>query len=78
MTLPQSTFFSPLGMSAIISLSSFLFEDKPQILRFLLGPIIFLYTNGMQDGDLFIYTLSQVSHLLLRSDNITAHHTPRE
>ena len=56
----------------------FLCEDEPQILRFLLGPIIFLYTNGMQDGDIFIYTLSQVSHLLLRSDNITAHHTPRE
>ena len=71
-------FFSPLGMSAIISLSSFLFEDEPQILRFLLGPIIFLYTNGMQDGDIFIYTLSQVFHLLLRSDNISALHTPRE
>ena len=63
-------------MSAIISLSSFLFEDEPQILRFLRGPIIFLYTNGMQDGDIFIYTFSQALHLLLRSDKISTLHIP--
>ena len=65
-------------MPAIISLSSFLYEDEPQILRFLLGPIIFLYTNGMQDEDIFIYTFSQALHLLLRSDKISTLHTPCE
>ena len=50
-------------MSVIISLSSFLFEDEPQILRFLLGPIIFLYTNGMQDGDIYLFTLSLKSYI---------------
>ena len=41
----------------------FLCEDEPQILRFLLGPTIFLYTSGMQDGDIYLFTLSLKSYI---------------